>query len=70
MNYGKAIAKKDIELSIWDGSGDTIQFHAGDVFVISYHEYDGSLGLTSPAGVEFCVDREERKAFDEYWKET
>ena len=66
IRYGTAICKKDISLSVWDGSNDMVSFKVGDEVIISYHEQDGSLGLTKDS-VEVCCRHAERKYFEERW---
>ena len=66
MRYGTATCKKDIELSVWDGSNDVVPIKGGEELIISYHECDGSLGLAK-GDVEFCCSYQDRKCFKEKW---
>lgn len=65
-NYGTAICKKDLSLEVWDGSDDKAFFEKGDELTITYHEQDGSLGLTKD-GIEYFCSRTDRKLFEEKW---
>lgn len=64
---GTSILLHDISLSIWDGSGKIIPFKAGEIFNITYFEYDGSVGYTSKDNIEYCVDLIQRQYFKENW---
>jgi len=64
--YGSVTCIKDISISVWDASGEWMSIKEGDVLAITYHEQDGSLGLTKD-GVEVCCQRKERKCFNEEW---
>jgi len=66
IRYGIAICKEEISMYVWDGSNDMVSFKVGDELVITYHEQDGSLGLTKD-GVEVCCRSVERKCFEEKW---
>ena len=64
--YGTSFCMESISLLVWDGSYDTVLLKVGDVLDITYHESDGSLGLTKD-GVELCCDSDQRKCFEEKW---
>jgi len=64
--YGTATCLAPVSLNVWDGSNDTVQINLGDVLDISYHEYDGTLGLMKD-GVELICDNRERRFFQESW---
>lgn len=68
MKYGTAKCVAEISLSVWDGSNTFIVVKPGEVLDITYHEYDGSLGLTNSDGIEFCVSSKERASFLETWE--
>ncbi len=68
MNHGTAKCVKEISLSIWDGSGDTIVILPDEVLDITYREYNGTVGLTNAGGTEFCVSPEELSSFLLDWE--
>jgi len=66
--YGIAICKKPISLDIW-GCYDPVAIELGEILQITYHEFDGTLGLTKD-GVELICSRNEREHFEEEWDKT
>lgn len=53
---------QDCKLDIWDGSGETVAVSRGDILELSYHEFDGSIGLLPKEGRElFCASGDVRK---------
>ena len=56
---------KGCVLEVWDGSGDKVRVFEGEELVMSYHEYDGSIGLTMNDGKELFCGRGEVERFEE-----
>ena len=66
-SYGKATCKTPITLEVWGSvPAEVISLVKGDVLDITYHEFDGTLGLTKD-GEEYICSRSDRDHFDEEW---
>ena len=44
----------DCELEVWDGSGKKVAVSKGESLEMSYHEFDGSIGLKKDGVELFC----------------
>ena len=66
--YGHVICKEDISLDEW-GTYDGVLIKKGDRLDITYHEYNGVIGLTKDK-VELHCAHSERKNFEEHWNEV
>jgi len=50
----RVVCVKGCKLEVWDGSGDTSRVYEGEDLELSYHEFDGSLGLKRDGVELFC----------------
>ena len=54
---------EDVSLPIWDGGDNMLSIKKGEKLYVTYHEFDGSLGLT-PCGSTIevlCMPSEVKK---------